>query len=254
MCSVDIQPTRLQAAEAAAASFIQHQKATTQIGVVAFAGFAELIQPPTTDKEALQTALRSLLTGTGTAIGSGILESLDAIAETDKTVAPSASGVLPERALPPVRAGAYAPDIIVLLTDGVSDTGPLPLDAAREATARGVQVYTVGFGTPNGNASASCQSSDPSGLGGSGPSTSSAGGGALPRGIDEPTLKRIAAMTGGAYYPASSASELQSVFDHLPTHLTTRHETFEVSAAFAAAGALFATMACALSFAWHPLP
>src|SRR5512142_906734 len=89
MCSTDIQPNRLQAAESAAMDFIRNQKPNTQIGIVAFSGFAELIQPPTTDQEALQAAIESLLTGRRTAIGNGILKSLDAIAEVDKAVRPS---------------------------------------------------------------------------------------------------------------------------------------------------------------------
>ena len=92
MCATDIEPNRLLAAEAAALSFIQRQGANTQIGLVAFAGFAELIQPPTSDQEVLQDAVESLLTGRRTAIGSGILEALDAIAEIDPNVAPSETG------------------------------------------------------------------------------------------------------------------------------------------------------------------
>ncbi len=150
MRSTDIRPSRLGAAEAAALSFIQRQKATTQIGIVAFSEFAEVIQAPTTDQEALQAAIESLTTGRRTAIGSGILKSLDAIAEVDKNVAPSvtdpSTGVEP----PPVAPGAYVPDIIVLLTDGVSNAGPAPIDAAKQAVDRGVRIYTIGFGTANG--------------------------------------------------------------------------------------------------------
>jgi Ca-activated chloride channel family protein len=74
----DIQPSRLGAAEDAAISFIQRQGAQTQIGLVAFSGYAELVQPPTTDQEALQAAVESLTTGRATAIGSGILKSIRA--------------------------------------------------------------------------------------------------------------------------------------------------------------------------------
>ena len=95
MCSTDIQPSRLLAAEAAAISFIQSQKPGTQIGIVAFSGFAELIQPPTTDQGALQAAIDSLTTGRRTAIGSGILKSIDAIAEIDPNVAPSITNTAP---------------------------------------------------------------------------------------------------------------------------------------------------------------
>ncbi len=72
MRSRDVYPSRLMAAENAAINFIQHQKPGTQIGLVAFSNFAEEIQQPTTDQEALQAAIESLTTGRRTAIGSGI--------------------------------------------------------------------------------------------------------------------------------------------------------------------------------------
>jgi Ca-activated chloride channel family protein len=79
------------------------------------------------------------------------------------------------------------------------------------------------------------------------------GGGGFRRGIDEDTLKQIAAMTDGKYYPAESASQLQSVFQSLPTYLIARHQTTEISVAFAAVGTLLAALAILLSFFWHPL-
>ena len=169
MCSTDIHPNRLQAAEAAASSFIQRQSSTTQIGIVAFSTFAEEILSPTNDQEALQSAVESLLTGRRTAIGSGILKSIDAIAEVDKNVAPSTQEGSSEPPPPPVPKGAYAPDIIVLLTDGVSNTGPAPIDAAKQASDRGVRVYTIGYGTAEGasfpNCSPQSQSLEPFGAG-----------------------------------------------------------------------------------------
>ena len=148
MCAVDIAPNRLLAAEAAASSFITRQSSTTQIGIVAFAGFAEMIQAPTTDREVLLDQVGSLTTGRRTAIGSAILESIDAIAEIDPSVAPSVTEGSPPGTEPvPVPKGAYAPAIVVLLTDGVSNAGPLPEDAAQQAAARGVRIYTIGFGT-----------------------------------------------------------------------------------------------------------
>jgi len=68
------------------------------------------------------------------------------------------------------------------------------------------------------------------------------------------TLKQVAAMTGGTYYSAASAGELQNVFRNLPTYLITKHEITEISVAFAALGALLAAIAVILSLAWHPLP
>jgi Ca-activated chloride channel homolog len=265
MCSTDIQPSRIEAAEAAALSFIQKQQATTQIGIVAFSGYAELIQPPTTDSELLQAAIESLATGRRTAIGSGILKALDAIAEIDPAVAPSTSSTSREPAPTPVPRGAYAPDIIVVLTDGVSNAGPLPIDAAQQAADRGVRVYTIGFGTADGSSFPACgvqfQGREPGdnqrfGGGGGGQFGGGGGqfgGGGFRRGIDEDTLKQVADMTGGTYYSAESAGELQNVFQELPTYLITKHETSEVSVVFVALGALLAALAIMLSLRWQPL-
>ncbi|MBX2998361.1 MAG: VWA domain-containing protein [Caldilineaceae bacterium] len=152
MCSTDIPPNRLAAAEDAALSFIQRQQSSTQIGLVGFAGFAQLLVPPTNDPELLEEAIANLTTGRRTAIGSAILESLDAIAEIDGTIAPSVrspNGVTPSVS-PSDTPEDYVPSIIVLLTDGASNAGPWPLEAAQQAAERGVRVYTIGFGTAQG--------------------------------------------------------------------------------------------------------
>lgn len=257
MCSGDIQPNRLQAAEAAAIGFIRSQRASTHIGVVAFSGFAEVIQKPTTDQRALETAINSLLTGRWTAIGSAILKSIDAIAEIDKNVWPSVNQNSSPVQPPPVPSGAYAPSIIVLLTDGASNAGPLPLEAAQQAVDRGVRVYTIGFGTAAGAEFVGCsprfQGNEPFGRGGFG-GRPGGGGRRFRRGIDEVTLQQIADMTGGKYYSAESSSELQSVFQSLPTNIIFKHEVTEISVVFTAIGALLAVAGIALSMLWHPLP
>lgn len=257
MCQTDIQPSRLKAAEAAMLSFIERQGGNTRIGLVAFSGFAAIIQPPTSDPEELQTAIESLMTGRRTAIGSGLLKALDAIAEVDPNVAPSTNEYSTQPEPEPVPRGAYVPDIIVLLTDGVSNAGPDPIEAAQQAVTRGVRVYTIGFGTANGaEFSQGCGPQFRSGgqfgggqFGGGGP-----GGGGFRRGIDEATLQQVAEMTGGTYHAAESAGELQSVFANLPTYLIMKHETTEISVIFAALGALLAALAMALALMWQPLP
>jgi Ca-activated chloride channel family protein len=253
MRETDITPSRIEAAQAAALSFIHSQKAGTQIGLVAFASYAELIQPPTSDQEALQTAVESLTTARGTAVGSGILTALDAIAQVDHNVAPSVADPSSGHQPPPVPKGDYAPDIVVLLTDGVTNAGPPPLDAAQQAVDRGIRVYTIGFGTANG--------SDQFGGGGffGGGGNQQFGGnsqypGGFRRGIDEVTLKQIAHMTDANYYAASSAGELLKVFQNLPTYLIAKHEVTEISFAFAALGALLVALAIFFSLRWHPLP
>jgi Ca-activated chloride channel family protein len=268
MCSSDIPPSRLEAAEAAAAAYIQHQSATTQIGIVAFSGFAELVQAPTTDTQALLAALHSLATGRRTAIGSGLLASIDAIAEIDGAVAPTTTGSA--QGVVPVPQGAYAPDIVVLLTDGASNAGPAPLDAAQQAADRGVRVYTIGFGTADGGAfGGACAQQflgrEPGfggGLGGGNGGGNAFGGnafgggapGGFRRGIDEATLRQIAALTGGSYYPAESAGDLEQVFAALPMSLITKHQAVETGAGFVALAAVFTGLAFLLGRAWRPLP
>lgn len=254
MCSTDIPPNRLQAAETAALKFVERQKSSTRIGLVAFAGFAELIMTPTTDPELLADAIESLTTGRRTAIGSGILEAIDAIAEIDGSVAPSVR-TSADIAPTPVPRGAYVPSIVVLLTDGASNVGPAPIDAAQQAADRGIRVYTIGFGTEfGGEMNCGSQSADRDFYGGGGGAFFGGGGGGFRRGIDEDTLKQVSDMTGGEYYSAESAGELQAVFENLPTSYITRHEVTEISVFFAAAGALLAALAVGLSLLWHPLP
>jgi Ca-activated chloride channel family protein len=248
MCSTDIQPNRLLAAEDAALSFIHSQRSNTQIGIVVFAGFAEIIQPPTRDQKALETAIRGLNVARRTAIGSGILKSLDAIAEVDESIPPSDLSFAGD-AVTPVPPGTYAPHIIVLLTDGASNAGPWPLDAAQQAADRGIRVYTIGFGTDEGAPFAFCDAPFQGNFFGGG----FGGGGGFRRGIDEVTLKEIAKLTGGEYYQAKSANELNDVFKSLPTYLITKRETTEISFAFSALGALLAGTAILLSMLWHPL-
>jgi Ca-activated chloride channel family protein len=257
MCSTDIQPSRLAAAEQAASSFVESQGAGTQIGVVAFSGFAELVQAPTDDREVLLDVIRSLATGRRTAIGSGILTSIDAIAEVDKAVARSQRDPLVAPPVTPVPQGAYVPDIVVLLTDGANNYGPEPVDAAQQAVDRGIRVFTIGFGTADGGAfNPECAPQfvgrEPLfGGGGGGPGF---GPGGFRRGIDEDTLKQVADKTGGTYYPAETAAELQEVFRSLPTYLITRNEVMEISVGFVALGVLLAAAAVLLGQAWRPLP
>jgi len=255
MCSTDIPPNRLEAAKGAAQAFIQKQGSGTQIGVVAFAGFAELVLPPTNDVRALQNAVEGLTTARRTAIGSAILRAIDAISEIDSRVAPSELGVSPD-SVPP--EGEYVPHIIVLLTDGASNAGPFPLTAAQQAADRRVRVYTIGFGTLNNTSPMNCgdfQEFDQfGGNQGFGLGSPFGGGAGFRRELDEGTLRQIAAMTGGSYYAATSAGELQNVFQNLPTYLVTTRETIEISAFFTTIAALLLIAAMILSFFWHPLP
>jgi Ca-activated chloride channel family protein len=231
MCSPDIQPTRLQALEATVLQFIAAQSSTTRFGVVAFSDFAGLVQPPTDDRAAVYRAIQSLMTGWERAIGDGILESLEAVAS--------------ERG---PGSGEYAPAIIVLVTNGASNTGASPLEAARLAAERGIRIYTVGLSSPSGALDTSCQSSDPSGFGREF-QHSPAG----PAGLDEETLQQIAGLTGGTYFPASGLSGLKNVFQDAQLQTILVREPLEATFLFAALGGLFALISFLLALFWSPL-
>jgi Ca-activated chloride channel family protein len=269
MCATDIPPNRLIAAEEAATSFVERQDGSTQIGIVAFSGFAEIVQAPTNDEEVLLDVISSLATGRRTAVGSAILESIDAIAEIDPSVARSVgpndpSGIAP----PPVAAGDYASAIIVLLTDGASNAGPDPVEAAQQAIDRGIRVYTIGFGTADpGGRPPTCgvgqigrEPGDNGGAvtdpnnGGFGGGGGGGGAGGFRRAIVEETLTAVADATGGTYYPAESAAQLLDVFEKLPTDLIMSHEVVEISVAFTGIAVVLLGLAILLGQKWRPLP
>ena len=265
MCSSDIEPNRLTAAQEAAKTFISNQESGTQIGIVAFAGFAELVAPPTADMEVLLAAVGDLTTARRTAIGSAILRSLDAIAEINGEVAPVDVFLNPDGSVPSFLSDGESPqpDIIVLLTDGANNSGALPLDAAQAAVDRGIRVYTIGFGTPN----ASLFQCTPEQLAGVGIASrfgqsrfnrffAQGFGNRFRRFIDldEETLQQVSAMTGGEYYLAEGSDELLDVFAEVPAHLVARKVTTEISAIFAALGGLFVLASLGLSQRWNPWP
>lgn len=265
MCATDVSPNRLSVAQDAALSFIEDQADEVRIGIVAFAGFAEIVVPPTNDKELLRSAIENFTTSIGTAIGSATLKSIDAIAEVNETVAPSALDLSSSVNRGEADVGFYQPDIIVVLTDGANSRGPLPLDAAQQAADRQVRVYTIGFGSTQPQemvCSPEQLGSDAFGGGFGGGGRGFGGGfgggdfGNFRRFLmlDEDTLQGMADLTGGAYYRAENAEQLYDVFVDLPTEFVLQRERTEVTVAFSFLGAVFAGLAVLFSLLWNRYP
>lgn len=230
MCANDVVPNRLSAAQAAVRDFVRAQDPGTGVGLVVFSGFAQLAVAPTTDREPLLRAVDGLTTGRGTAIGAAVLKAVDAISEIDPRVTPTDPGAPP----PPRRAqGSYAPEIVVLLTDGANTRGITPTDAAKAAADRGVRVYPIGFGTPNPT-SLVCTAAQLGGQTGErfGNGGLVGGGGSYLR-ADEATLREVATTTGGAYFSATDAGRLNEVLRDLPRVVATQHREIEISAGLA---------------------
>jgi len=247
----DVSPNRISAAQGAAKSFIQELPRNVRVGIVSFAGTASLVQSPTDNRDDLLAAIEHFLLQRGTATGSGLILSLaqllpDAGIDLESAVFDSAFSRNGERAssldrtrkaqkekqtVPPVAPGSYTSGAIILLSDGRRTTGPDPLMAARMAADRGVRVYTVGFGTKEG--------------------------GALEFGemwywmrLDEETLKAVAAMTGGEYFHAGTATDLRKVYQNLNAKLAMERSETEISALLSAGAALLVLFAALLSLLW----
>ena len=267
MCATDVDPNRLTVAQEAALAFVEDQADDVRIGIVAFAGFAQIVVPPTNDKRALKEAIENLTTSVGTAIGSATLKSIDAIAEVNEAVAPSAVNLDSETDEVPIE-GFYQPDIIVVLTDGANTRGPRPLDVVQKATDRQVRIYTIGFGSTNPGRMVCTPEQLGSDLfggrfgGGGFDGGGGFGGGGFGGGrgfgrflmLDESTLQGMADLTGGAYYRAEDAEQLFDVFVNLPTEFVLQKERLELSVFFSMVGAVAATIAATLALIWHHFP
>ena len=254
MCSTDVPPNRLTAAQEAAREFIRAQQDGARIGLVTFSGIAGVLVEPTTDKEVLLAAIDTLRTSRGTAIGLAILTSVDAIAEINPKVPPTGVDVT----APDDLGDEFQADTIVVLTDGRNTHGVDPVTAAEAAAARRIRVYTIGFGStrpapmvcaPN-QVSGDSAFRDPQGQGGF-------GRGGRFQIIDEEVLTQVADLTGGEYFQAGDAEELHEVLAELPSSISLQRQDMEITVWFALGGALLVTVAIALAQWWNrstPLP
>ena len=260
MCSTDVSPNRLAAAQEAARQFVEDQPDGTRLGIVVFAASAQLLVPPTTDRDKLNDAIDGFSTAVGTAIGNGILASIDALSRVNPQIAPSTVRLTGRERSRNRFASKYVPDVMVLLTDGAATTGVDPRAAARQAADRGVRVFTIGFGTENPTMLVCTPEQfggdtlDP--LGGGGGIGIVPGGGPSGRTgnfleIDEGTLRAIARTTGGSYARAASASQLNKAFADLPRRVVKVREVRELTVYLVAAGALLAIGALTTSRWWN---
>ncbi|GAA4194447.1 VWA domain-containing protein [Gryllotalpicola kribbensis] len=254
MCSTDVYPNRITAAAQQAGSFVDSLRGGPKIGLVTFAGTAGVLVPPTDDTRALGDALTGLTTSRGTAIGQAIITSLDEIAKVDPAVAPTGVNLAPPAEPPSPDGGGFAPDAIVLLTDGANTQGADPQLAARLAAARDVRVFTIGFGTRN-PAPLVCPGSQlndgPGGFGGGGFGPGAGGfdgrGGSSLLQIDERALQQIAKTTGGTYHRAQNADQLKNALDALPSRFSLVKQNVDLASWFAGAGGLLVAAAVGVS-------
>jgi Ca-activated chloride channel family protein len=248
MRATDVEPNRMAAAQAAARTFVSEQPRSTRIAVVAFAATALVVQHPTQNREDILAAIDRLQLQRGTAIGSGIVVSLATIFPNAGITLDSVGGDAakrnpwksyslddPQKAekepFTPVPPGSYTSAAIILLTDGQRTTGPEPVDAAKLAAERGVRVFTVGIGTPEGE-------------------VMGFEGWRMRVKLDEETLKNVASITRGEYFYAGTATELKKVYRSLNSRFVLEKKETEITALFSAIAALLALASAGLSLLW----
>ena len=206
MLAKDVRPNRLTAAREAALTLTKQVPEDFRLGLIKFGSRAEQVVEPTTDRGRMELALRQLDVAGGTAMGDGLKLGLEA-AET-----PIPDGLGGTRKLPTA---------IVLLSDGASTRGEDPIDIAQQAKKAKIRVYTVALGTPNGTLE-----------------TKRADGTTRNEKVppDTLTLQDIARDTGGRYFNAPDADQLEAVYAGLATRFATVREKQEMTATFAGAG------------------
>lgn len=250
MRATDVEPNRLLASQNAAKAFLKELPRHVKVGIVAFAGSAQVVQPVTLSREDLNVAIDKFQLQRATAIGSAIVVALSEIFPGQIDLAsvtwdrrnnpfgpqgraidqrpPAGSEPKPFEPVPP---GSYGSAAIILLTDGQRTTGVDTLEAAQMAADRGVRVYTVGVGTVDGEV-----------IGFEGWS--------MRVRLDEDVLKEVARATQGEYFYAGTAENLKQVYESLGSRLTVEKKETEVTALLALVAAVLVLLSAGLSLFW----
>jgi Ca-activated chloride channel family protein len=253
MQAADVLPNRITAMQAAARSFIEELPRNVRLGIVSFAGTANVVQTPTENRDDLLAAIDRFQLQRATATGSGLLVSLaqllpEAGIDLESVVFDSAfsryGGGAASLDKPrkdkkattkehvAVAPGSYTSGAIILLSDGRRTTGPDPIEAAKLAADHGVRVYTVGFGTAEGGTIDGFE------------------GWSFYVRLDEETLKSVAQITGAEYFYAGTAADLRKVYQNLNLKFGLERKDTEIGALFSAAAVLLLVVAAFLSMLW----
>src|SRR6188472_1577105 len=214
MRATDVSPNRMAAAQEAAKQFADQLTPGINLGLIAYAGTATVLVAPTTNRDPTKAAIDKLQLADRTATGEGIFTALQAIATVGAVIG---GGDEP----PPAR--------IVLMSDG-KETVPSNPDnpkgaytAARTAKDQGVPISTVSFGTPYGYVEINDQRQ--------------------PVPVDDGMLKKIAQLSNGNSYSASSLEQLKEVFTSLQQQIGYETIKGDASAGWLRLGALILALA-----------
>jgi len=227
MAATDVAPTRIEAAKAAARTFVQRQPSTVRIGVVAFGATGLVTQEPTADRSSVVAAIDRLTPQGGTALGRGLQTALGSIVGRTVLVDAPGNSVEPQGQ----DLGYHGSAAVVLLSDGENTSDPDPLDVADLASGAGVRVYPIGLGSPQGT-------------------VLEIDGFQIATALDEPLLREIAARTDGRYFAATDEQALAAVYDSIELEWTVQAQHIELTALLAVAAAVALLVGAGLSLAW----
>jgi len=212
MRATDVEPTRLRAAQRAVRAFVDSLPKRFRLGLVSFAGNAQVLVPPTHERSLVRNAVTHLQLQQQTAIGEAIYASIGAIENS------------------PLDRGKRPPARIVLLSDGATNAGRPNAEAAAAAKKRGVRVSTIAFGTDSGTVVVQDE--------------------VVPVPADREALKKIADETGGRFATAATEHDLRKTYEDLGSRLAEVTRKREVTVWFVGAALLFGLAAAGASLAW----
>lgn len=237
MAADDIQPTRMEAAKAAAREFVQHQPASIQMGVVAFSDGGLAVQAPTNNRDEILESIDQLSPQRGTSLGHGMTTGLHAIATSlghdlrTQELLPGADLAQPAYPAPDILPGTFDSTAILLLSDGENNTSPDPLEVAQAAGELGIRIHTIGVGSSAGT-------------------TLQVDGFSVHTQLNEEMLQQIARISGGTYYNPGPEQKMQEIYENLNLQLVVKPEEMEVTSLFAGASILIMLAGGLFSLLW----
>jgi Ca-activated chloride channel family protein len=208
MIAQDVAPDRITAAKSAAKDFLNLLPAGFNVSLVSFAGTAAVVVPPTTDRGVVAAAIDNLQVAPSTAIGEGIYSSLDAMAQAPPD---------------PDHPDEPAPGAVVLLSDGYTNVGRPSDQAARDAAAQHIPIYTIAYGTANGYVENN--------------------GRREPVPVNPAELAQVSRLSGGKAFTAGSAGQLKEVYSSIAKSVGYVKVDQEVTEQYAGYALLLAVLA-----------
>jgi Ca-activated chloride channel family protein len=228
MAAEDADPTRIEAAKAAARNFVARQPSGVRIGVVAFSDNGFSVQKPSKNQEEIFAAIDRLTIQRGTSLGQGILASMNAIA-ADRDLEGQAVNL--DGLSTPAPGDRFTSASILLISDGENNVAPDPVEAAQAAAEYGIRIYTVGVGTSAG-------------------SVLEIEGFRIHTRLYEDTLKQIAQVSRGSYFSIGNEELMDEIYATISPQMVFKAEEMEVTSVFAGASILLLLVGGAFSLAW----